>query len=118
MPRPGSGHESDRGQAIPLLLALVALAAASAVGVATLGQRLVVRAEVQAAADAAALAGVQFGRDAARSVAAANATRLVGWDPVTGGPTDHPTTVDVTVESERQALLPLAIRAVARATME
>ncbi|MFZ9628702.1 MAG: hypothetical protein ACO3C1_05050 [Ilumatobacteraceae bacterium] len=79
MVEPESGRVPDRGQAIPVLLMVVAVTAVMAVGVAAWGVRLSARARVESAADAAALAGVVYGLDAARAIAAANGAEVVGW---------------------------------------
>lgn len=88
MVEPDSGRVPDRGQAIPVLLVVVALTTACAVGVARVGARAVDGARAQTAADAAALAGVSHGRAAAVALAAHNGARVVGWrpeGPATGG---------------------------------
>ena len=69
----------ESGQALPILLVVVALAAVSIVAVAEFGVRLVHEARAQAAADAAALAGVMSGEQAALSVAARNGALLVSF---------------------------------------
>lgn len=62
----------DQGQAVVLLLACVVVAVITMVAVVRLGARMVLREHAQAAADAAALAGVVGGRPAAARLAAAN----------------------------------------------
>lgn len=69
----------QRGQALPLLIVVVALAALVIVGLGRIGAVVVARAEAQTAADAAALAGAVHGRPAAEGLAAANGGRLVSW---------------------------------------
>ena len=69
----------QRGQALPLLTVVVALAALVVVGLGRLGAVVVARAEAQTAADAAALAGALHGRAAAERLAAANGGGLVAW---------------------------------------
>ena len=69
----------QRGQALPLLVVVVALAALVVIGLGRLGAVVVARAEAQTAADAAALAGAVHGRGAAEGRAAANGGRLVSW---------------------------------------
>ena len=64
------GH--DRGQAIVLLLAVVVIAVVCAVAMGHFSARLVDKQQAQLAADAAALAGVMGGRDAAERLAIAN----------------------------------------------
>jgi hypothetical protein len=70
----------DRGQAVPLAAALVAVAAVLVVGVGTFAGDVVDAGRARSAADAAALAGVRGGRAAAAQLAAANGGRLVGWE--------------------------------------
>lgn len=69
----------QRGQVLPLLAVVVALAALMVLGLGRLGSVVVARAEAQTAADAAALAGAIYGRPTADGVAAANGGRLVFW---------------------------------------
>lgn len=70
----------QRGQALPLLTVVVALAALVVFGLGRLGGVVVARAEAQTAADAAALAGAVHGRAAAEGMAQANGGRLVAWE--------------------------------------
>ena len=70
----------DRGQAVPLVLGLVALAVVVLLALVPLGRAAQQRTAAQAAADAAALAGAAEGEEAAREVAAANGADLVSWD--------------------------------------
>jgi nitrous oxide reductase accessory protein NosL len=70
----------QRGQALPLLTVVVALAALVVIGLGRLGGMVVARAEAQTAADAAALAGAVHGRAAAERLATANGGRLVTWE--------------------------------------
>jgi hypothetical protein len=72
-------HPPDRGQALPLLVALLVLACALAVVVVDLGAAAVQRARARTAADAAALAGAAEGEHAARAVAADNDAELVSF---------------------------------------
>lgn len=69
----------QRGQALPLLTVVVAMAALVVIGLGRLGAVVVARAEAQTAADAAALAGAMHGRSAADRLAAANGGRLLSW---------------------------------------
>ena len=69
----------QRGQALPLLAVVVALAALIVLGLGRLGAVVVARAEAQTAADAAALVGARHGRPVAEALAAANGGRLVSW---------------------------------------
>jgi len=74
-----TGRVGERGQAVPLVLAVVALAVVVLLALAPLGRRADERARAQAAADAAALAGAAEGEDAAREVAEANGAELLDW---------------------------------------
>ncbi len=67
-----SRRDRDCGQAIVLLLAVVVIAVVCAVAMGHFGARLVDKQQAQLAADAAALAGVIGGRDAAERLAVAN----------------------------------------------
>ena len=69
----------QRGQALPLMAVVVALAALVVLGLGRLGAVVVARAEAQTAADAAALSGAIHGRASAEALAAANGGRLVSW---------------------------------------
>lgn len=69
----------DRGQAVPLVLVVVALAVVLVLALVPLGRRVDQRARAQAAADAAALAGAAEGEVGARAVAEANEAELVDW---------------------------------------
>ena len=69
----------ERGQAVPLALAVVAVAILVTVAVAELGGNLVDAGRARTAADAAALAGVEGGRDASARVAAGNGGVIVSW---------------------------------------
>jgi hypothetical protein len=111
---PGSGRVSDRGQAIPVLLVVLAVAAACAVGVARVGARAVDGAQAQTAADAAALAGVIHGRRGAEALAARNGARVVSWRPAAGAVDGVPSTVSVTVVLVGDP----SVSATARATVE
>ena len=77
--------ENEAGQAVPLLAALVGIAALMLFGLGLLGGRVTDAARARTAADAAALAGVVDGEPGARRLAAANgasleAFRIVGTD--------------------------------------
>jgi predicted MarR family transcription regulator len=74
-----SAPRPDIGQAVALLLAVVALAALSVVAVGMFGQRIVDRGRAQTAADAAALAATDGGRGAAQRLAASNGAVLVSY---------------------------------------
>ena len=69
----------QRGQALPLMAVVVALAALVVLGLGRLGAVVVARAEAQTAADAAALSGAIHGRASAEALAGANGGRLVSW---------------------------------------
>jgi hypothetical protein len=71
--------ERDGGQAVPLVLAVVALAVVVLLALVPLAQASQQRAAARTAADAAALAGAAEGEDAAREVAAANGAEVVSW---------------------------------------
>lgn len=81
--------ERDRGQAVVLVLALVAVLVVMLVAVAQFGARLVAREQAQVVADAAALAGVVGGRGEAERMAIANGGVLMtfqsGGDEVVVG---------------------------------
>jgi hypothetical protein len=70
---------SDRGQAVVLLLAVVVLAALAVIAVGLFSRRIVDLGRAQTAADAAALAAVVGGRQAATRFAADNGGRLIGF---------------------------------------
>jgi len=70
---------NERGQALPLMLVALALAAAVMVAVGGLAQRAAADARARTAADAAALAGAAEGRAAANALAAANGAELVDY---------------------------------------
>lgn len=72
----------QRGQALPLMAVVVALAALVVLGLGRVGSVVVARAQAQTAADAAALAGAVQGRAAAEGLAVANGGRLVSWAAV------------------------------------
>jgi hypothetical protein len=82
------GSQDDRGQAVPLLVAAVGLAAVLVVGLAHMGRVVADRAQARTAADAAALAGAAEGEDAAREVASANGGELIRYDTRSGGESD------------------------------
>jgi hypothetical protein len=69
----------DRGQAVPLALVAVALAILATVALAELGGNVVDAGRARTAADAAALAGVEGGREASARVAAENGATLLSW---------------------------------------
>jgi hypothetical protein len=67
------------GQAVPLVLAVLALAAVLLIALVPVGRAGIDRARAAAAADAAALAGAAEGRDAAHELARRNGGELVSW---------------------------------------
>lgn len=71
--------ERDCGQAISLVLALVVVAVVLAAASARFGARLADQRQAQLAADAAALAGVVDGRDAAEQLAIINGGVLIEY---------------------------------------
>jgi hypothetical protein len=72
-------RDRERGQAIPLLVLLVAVVAAALVVLGSIGRLLIDRASAHAAADAAALAAVHGGRLEADAIARANHGLLVAY---------------------------------------
>lgn len=72
-------RDDQRGQAVPLALAVVAVAILVTVAIAELGGNVVDAGRARTAADAAALAGVEGGRDASIRVAAGNGGVVVSW---------------------------------------
>jgi hypothetical protein len=72
-------NEEDRGQAVVLLVTVVAIAALVVVGVGEFSARVIDRGRAQTAADAAALAATSGGRAAAARLAADNGARLIGY---------------------------------------
>jgi len=70
---------SDRGQAVPLLAAVLAVGVVAVVALGHLGEAGVDAARARTAADAAALAGAASGRDAAFALAAANGGSLMSY---------------------------------------
>lgn len=88
--------DDDRGQAVALLVAVVAMAALSVVAVGMFGERLVDRGRAQTAADAAALAGTVGGRSAAHRLAGDNGADLVSYAEI-----GDVVTVVVDVDGER-----------------
>jgi hypothetical protein len=69
----------DRGQVMPVMLGLVAVAVVVLLALVPLAQAVQQRAAARNAADAAALAGAAEGEAAAREVATRNGAELVGW---------------------------------------
>lgn len=75
----GRGAERERGSALPLVIALLGLCVAAMVVVVEVGRLAVDRAQAQAAADMAALAGLFEGERGAGVVARANGGELLGY---------------------------------------
>ena len=80
----------ERGQAVPLVLLVVAAAAGAMLLVGALGGRALARAQAQTAADAAALAGAAEGPEAAEDLARLNGSTSASVD---GGVGDATVTV-------------------------
>lgn len=72
-------YQRDRGQAIVLVLAVVVVTVVCALAVARFSTRVVDSQQAQLAADAAALAGVVGGRDAAERLAKSNDGELTSF---------------------------------------
>jgi hypothetical protein len=88
----------ERGQAVPLGLAVVVVAVIVMVAMAELGADVVDAGRARTAADAAALAGVEGGQDASARVATGNGGALLSWSSVADGAA---VTVTVTVRVGR-----------------
>ena len=89
----------DRGQAVPLMAALLLLAMGAVVAIIEIGRLLNESAAARTAADAAALAGAAEGRDAAESMAHSNGGVLVSYreEQASDGPDALLVTVGVRV---------------------
>jgi len=87
--------DRDAGQVLPLAAAMVAVVAAALIALVPLARALEDRARARTAADAAALAGVSGGEDAARRLAAADGGRLVRFTPEGAGGTEVVVVVQV-----------------------
>ncbi len=72
-------RRGDGGQAMPLVLGVIALAVVVLLALVPLAEGAAQRAAARSAADAAALAGAAEGEGAAREVAAANGATLTDW---------------------------------------
>ncbi len=77
--RDGGPGRGDAGQAVPLVMAVIALAVVVLLTLVPLSRAAGERARARTAADAAALAGAAEGKDSALEVAAANGAKLVSW---------------------------------------
>src|SRR5262245_19310083 len=75
-------RRSERGQAVPFAAAATAFAVVLTLAVARLAGDLVDGARARTAADAAALAAVHGGREAAEQLAGAHDGPVDGWAPV------------------------------------
>jgi len=75
----GCRLRADRGQAVPLLAAVLAIGVVAVVALGHLGEVGVDAARARTAADAAALAGAASGRGAASALAVANGGTLVSY---------------------------------------
>ncbi len=67
------------GQAVPLVAALVGVAVVLVLAMGELAADVVDAGQARSAADAAALAGVEGGRQASSTIAASNGAALVMW---------------------------------------
>jgi hypothetical protein len=76
----GGGRRDDRGQAVPLAAAMVALAAVTLLALVPVGAALDRRTRARTSADAAALAGAAEGEEVARRLAEANGGELVDFE--------------------------------------
>lgn len=88
----------DRGQAVPLALVAVVIAVIATFAIASLGRSIVDAGRARTAADAAALAGVEGGREGSTRLAAEHGATVVTWS--SSGPPDA-VTVTVTVRVGR-----------------
>jgi hypothetical protein len=88
-------RQRDVGQAVLLMVAVIACCGLLAIGVGTLGVALRDRQQARTAADAAALAGVEGGEREAAALAVANGAVLTEFDRVSS--TDGGWIVTVTV---------------------
>ncbi len=84
MPDRRLGWRSQRGSGLVVVAIGSALAAVLMLALVVLGDRVIDGSRAQAAADAAALAGVVEGRSAAAELAGSNGARLVSFDEVAG----------------------------------
>jgi Tfp pilus assembly protein PilV len=75
----GAHERRESGQAMPLVLAAVAIAVVVLLALVPLARASQERAAARTAADAAALAGAAEGEAVAREVAEANGAELVSW---------------------------------------
>ena len=73
-------HRTDRGQALPLAAAMLAVVAVALVALVPVGRALGDRARARTAADAAALAGAVEGEQAASDLAADNGGELLEFE--------------------------------------
>jgi hypothetical protein len=88
----------ERGQAVPLAIAVMVVVVVVTFAVASLGRNVVDAGRARTAADAAALAGVEGGRAAATRMATENGATVVSWSRADAG---DAVTVTVTVRVGR-----------------
>ena len=93
-----SNHRDSRGQATPLALIAVVGAVVATLAIAYVGRTVVDAGRARTAADAAALAGVEAGREGSARLAAEHGATLMSWS--SSGPPDA-VTVTVTVRVGR-----------------
>lgn len=80
-----------------VLIVTVSLAGSVLVGLTTAGRAVIEGNRARTAADAAALAGVEHGRDRAAAIAAANGAAIVAWTESIGPDGGRTVTVEVVV---------------------
>lgn len=90
----------DRGQAVPLALVAVVIAVVATFAIASLGKSIVDAGRARTAADAAALAGVEGGRDGSVRLAAEHGATLLTWSSA-GPPNARTVTVTVRIGRAR-----------------
>jgi Flp pilus assembly protein TadG len=94
-----SSDHADCGQATPLAILVVVLALVAALGVSRLGAVVVDRASARAVADAAALAAVHGGSEAASDVVARSGAEVLAVEHVGDGVVVTVQVGDVTASS-------------------
>ena len=82
--RRADARDDDRGQAVPLAVAMLAVVAVALVAFVPLGVAVADRARARTAADAAALAGAADGEEAARDLAGENGGELLEFETADG----------------------------------
>ena len=98
--RPGP---RDRGQAVPLMAAMLLLAMGAVVAMIEIGRLLNESAAARTAADAAALAGAADGPDGAASIAVANGAVLLSYEEEEPADDSDALLVTVTVQVGRSS---------------